>query len=272
LELVKRVGSAVVFLPLFVLLVGRGPRWGFALLVLAVAMVGQWEFYRMVKAAGIEVNRPVALLIGVALLVGFYAPWPWMLSLLLSLGVGGLLLSGWQSVAHSAIPGLGGPGGPALGLLGALYVSWLLGHLLWLRALPHGVQLIFLLVLVTWGSDASAYLTGSILGRHQLCPVVSPKKTVEGALGGLIGAVAAALLAGAWFYEDLPVIHAVAVGALLGILGLFGDLSESALKRSAGVKDTGNLIPGHGGLLDRIDSLLFTSPALYYYAHLLMGE
>ncbi len=266
MELFKRVGSAVVFLPLFVLLVARGPRWGFALLVLAVAVVGQWEFYRMGETVGLDVNRPLALLTGVALLVGFYAPWPWLLPLLLSLGVGGLLASGLSSMAHSNIPGV-----PAVALLGALYVNWLLGHALWLRALPHGVELVFLLVLVTWGSDASAYLVGATLGRRQLCPMVSPKKTVEGAFGGVAGAVVAALFARFWFYTDLSVLHAVAIGALLGIAGLGGDLSESALKRSVGTKDTGSLIPGHGGVLDRIDSLLFTTPALYYYARLTMG-
>jgi phosphatidate cytidylyltransferase len=270
LELVKRIGTAVVFLPLFALLVARGPRWGFALLVLAVAMVGQWEFCRMVATVGLEVNRSAALAFGTALLVGFYleAPWPWLLPLLLSVGVGALLASGIRGVAHSTVPG----GSPALALLGVLYVNWFLGHLIWLRALPHGVELVFLVVLATWGSDALAYAVGNIVGRHPLCPVVSPKKTIEGTVAGLAGAIIAAFLARAWFYPDLSALHAGAIGALLGVVGLLGDLSESALKRGAGVKDTGGVIPGHGGALDRIDSLLFTTPALYYYARLVLGE
>lgn len=271
MELVKRILSAVVFLPLFVLLVARGPRWAFALLVLVVCAVGQWEFYRLVSTTRLEGNRSLALLVGIGLLMGFYAPWPWLLPLFLSLGIAGFLASALSSAGHSALPAQPGPGNAAaLGLFGALYVNWLLGHALWLRALPHGVEWVFLLVFVTWGGDASAYLVGATLGRHRLS-ALSPKKTVEGALGGFAGAVTAALLARVLFYHDLPVPHAAAIGALLGIVGLLGDLSESAMKRTVGVKDTGNLIPGHGGVLDRIDSLLFTTPALYYYARLAMG-
>lgn len=272
MELLKRAGSAAVFLPLFVLLVARGPRWGFALLVLVTAIVAQWEFYRMFRGGGRDLNRSVGLSLGVAVIIGFVAPWPWFLPLALSAGVGLLVGAGLVPDTRSSRSGSKGPAGAALALLGALYVSWLLGHALWLLALPHGVEMVFLLLLVTWGSDASAYLVGATLGRRPLCPTISPKKTVEGTFGGLAGAIAGALLGRAWFYGDLTLVHALTLGVLLGIVGLVGDLSESVMKRACGIKDTGGLIPGHGGVLDRIDSLLFTTPALYYYARLAIGE
>ena len=270
MELLKRVGSAAVFLPLFVLLVARGPRWGFALLVIVIALLAMGEFCRMVRAAGHDVNRPLALCLGAALVIAFVVPWPWFLPLILSAGVGSLLTAG--IVSRSSGPGSNEPVGAALALLGAMYVSWPLGHSLWLLSLSHGVQLVLLLVLITWGSDASAYLVGATLGRRPLCPMISPKKTVEGAFGGLAGAIVAALIGRAWFYGDLALSHALTLGVLLGIFGLLGDLSESVMKRAGGIKDTGGLIPGHGGVLDRIDSLLFTTPALYYYARLGLGE
>ncbi len=272
MELLKRVATAAVFLPLFVLLVAHGPRWGLALLVTVIALVGQWEFCRMVRAGGHDVNQPLALLLGVALIIGFVVRRPWVFPLTLSAGVGFLVAAGLVSRSRSTRSESVGPTGAAFALLSALYVSWLLGHILWLRSLPHGVQLVFLLVLVTWGSDASAYLVGATLGRRPLCPTISPRKTVEGAFGGLAGAIVAAWIGRAWFYADLTLFHALTLGVLLAMLGLLGDLSESGMKRASGVKDTGGLIPGHGGVLDRIDSLLFTTPALYYYARLAIGE
>jgi phosphatidate cytidylyltransferase len=149
---------------------------------------------------------------------------------------------------------------------GIAYVNWLLGYAFWLRDLEAGKEWVLLLVLVTWLGETAAYLVGSVLGRHALAPLVSPKKTVEGAAAQLVVSVVAALIARAWFFPALPLSGAVLVGLMLGVVGQVGDLVESALKRSVGVKDTGRLIPGHGGMLDRIDSLLFNTPVLFYYA------
>src|SRR6266436_2179477 len=162
-------------------------------------------------------------------------------------------------------------GGPArwqrvaVTLLGVCYVNWLLGHAISLRALPDGVHWILLLVWVTWIGETAAYLVGSLAGRHKLAPGISPGKTVEGAIAQLVASVLAALVAGRWLFPGLQLRDAVAVGILLGVLGQVGDLVESALKRSVGVKDAGNVIPGHGGILDRIDGLLFNVPVLFYY-------
>ncbi len=154
----------------------------------------------------------------------------------------------------------------ALVLFGLFYVSLLLGHLPLLHALPQGREWIYLVLLIVMGSDTAAYFVGVSCGKRRLYPSISPKKSLEGSLGGLAGSLAGAALAKIWFFAALGWIDVVLLAFLLGILGPLGDLFESMLKRGCNVKDSGNLIPGHGGLLDRLDSLLFTFPLAYYYA------
>ncbi|HEU0264987.1 MAG TPA: phosphatidate cytidylyltransferase, partial [Geobacterales bacterium] len=157
-------------------------------------------------------------------------------------------------------------GNAALFLLGVCYVPLLLSHLVLLRALSDGVLWIFLMMTVVMSSDTAAYYVGSAIGRHKLYPAVSPNKSVEGAMGGLAGSVVGALIFRTLFFPSLPLGHLLLVALILGLLAQTGDLFESLLKRSFGVKDSGTLIPGHGGVLDRIDSILFAAPAAYYYA------
>jgi len=157
----------------------------------------------------------------------------------------------------------------ALTFTGVVYVAWLAAYLVllkdWIMGGIDGRDLIFLLLLVTWSTDSGAYYVGSAFGKHKLYPKISPKKSVEGALGGLVFAVGMAVACKYWFYHELPLYDAVAIGVILGIVGQVGDLAESMIKRSARVKDSGGLIPGHGGMLDRMDSILLNAPALYYY-------
>jgi phosphatidate cytidylyltransferase len=132
--------------------------------------------------------------------------------------------------------------------------------------------MLILAMVAVYVGDIFALYGGRAFGRHRLAPVISPKKTWEGAIAGLVGSVAGSLLAPLWFARALPVRHAVALGLLLGTVGIAGDLAESLLKRAAEVKDSGSLLPGHGGILDRIDSLLFAAPVLYsYYVLFLAG-
>jgi phosphatidate cytidylyltransferase len=154
-------------------------------------------------------------------------------------------------------------------LTGILYMGWMLGHYVALRQLDHGRELVILAVFTTFACDTSAFFVGRAWGRHHMAPTISPHKTWEGAIGGFVGAVAAALALrsllslGDWLLP-LNYVEAIAVGCLIGIAAQLGDLLESLLKRRAGVKDSGNLIPGHGGVLDRIDSLVFTGVIVYY--------
>lgn len=148
-------------------------------------------------------------------------------------------------------------------LLATLYIGLFIYFYL-LRSLPEGwIWLVFMLV-TTWASDTTAYFIGKRWGKRQLAPTLSPGKTLEGGIGGLLGSVA---LAGgfAFVYSFLPLAHLLLLGLMVGIAGQVGDLVESAFKRQAGVKDSGRLIPGHGGVLDRFDSMLFTAPLVYYY-------
>lgn len=158
-------------------------------------------------------------------------------------------------------------------LTGAVYIGWTFGyHLIQLRKLggstgdPVGSELILFLLVVTWCGDTAAYILGKWLGKHKLAPQISPGKTVEGTIAGLcIGALGGL---GIWFLlleEMLGPVHALGLGILLGIVSQISDLSESIIKRTADVKDSGTLIPGHGGFLDRCDSLIFAAPTLYYY-------
>ena len=156
-------------------------------------------------------------------------------------------------------------------IFGMLYIGFLLGHLLLIRSLPDGIFLVFFVILVTWAGDTGAYYAGVSLGRTALAPRISPKKTIEGLVGGCLLAVVIALVARAWFIPSFTILDALVLGVLLTAAGLMGDLSESMFKRGAGVKDSGGVIPGHGGMLDRLDSLLLTAPTYYYYVTLVKG-
>jgi phosphatidate cytidylyltransferase len=158
----------------------------------------------------------------------------------------------------------------ALLLLGVCYCAWLLGHAIWLRALPGGAGLTFLLLAVTWSGESAAYFVGRAWGRHGLAPRISPAKTLEGAAAQLAVSVVIALI-GARLLE-IAWVHGLGIGCVLGIVGQLGDLAESFLKRNVAAKDAGRIVPGHGGLLDRLDSLLFNVPALYYYLKVFLSH
>ncbi len=151
-------------------------------------------------------------------------------------------------------------------ILGLVYLPFLLGHLIPLRLLSDGQQWIFLTLIAIMGCDTCAYFIGSKIGKHKLYPAVSPNKSIEGAVGGLVGSVLGVLLAKISFLPVIGIFEVVLIGLLLGVMGQLGDLFESLLKRACQVKDSGSMIPGHGGILDRLDSLLFAFPIIYYIA------
>lgn len=149
--------------------------------------------------------------------------------------------------------------------LGIAYIALPFSYFAIISGLEDGRWWILFLFAVIWANDTFAYVTGKKLGRHKLCPAVSPKKTVEGAIGGLAGGVASALLFNHFFGMGAPWAEITVFSIFVGLVGMVGDLAESVLKRSAGVKDSGTIVPGHGGILDRTDSLIFAVPVLYYY-------
>lgn len=153
-----------------------------------------------------------------------------------------------------------------------LYVPFLLAHLVMLRLLPDGSSWLLLIMLIVMTNDSAAYYIGSAIGKHRLYPAVSPKKSIEGALGGLLGSLGGTLLAKFTFFSSLSYVDALLAALLVGITGQLGDLFESLLKRSFGVKDSGTLLPGHGGVLDRLDSIILAAPVTYYFAIYLFGR
>ncbi len=155
---------------------------------------------------------------------------------------------------------------------GVVLTGFTLAHFLLLTDLPAWRAWIFTILIVIYMGDGAAYFAGTYLGKHKLAERLSPKKTWEGALGGLLGSVAAMLLCSLVFFSALTTAQAVLAAVILAVSGQLGDLVESLIKRSCNVKDSGNILPGHGGILDRIDSVLFAFPAGYYLAFFLAGD
>ena len=153
----------------------------------------------------------------------------------------------------------------AFALLAFLYIPFLLMHIVLLRQTTFGVQWLFVIMLIVMTNDSAAYYTGGAFGKNRLYPLVSPKKSVEGAVGGLFGSLIGTMLAKFTFFPQLTFADAIITALVIGMVGQAGDLFESLLKRSFGVKDSGRIIPGHGGVLDRMDSILFAAPITYYY-------
>lgn len=258
----RRVYPALVFVPLFYGLVRYGPPAALFGLVTAAASLALVEFYRL-HFRGEQAALETGLGVGLLTLLLISVQWPALLSIptvciiVVALALTSRLRSS-RALKDSLVDS-------AVVAFGVLYVGLTLGTLLMTRALPEGEFLIFFVFLVTWAGDAGAYYAGMSLGRRKLAPVISPNKTVEGLVGGLLLAITVAFLARTWFLPSFSAADCLVTGLLLTAAGVLGDLTESALKRSAGVKDSGGIIPAHGGMLDRLDSLLFAAPAFYYY-------
>jgi phosphatidate cytidylyltransferase len=262
-NLARRVGTALVALPALLAAFFLGPpALGVAVVALA-AGIGLFEFFGLMRAREVRPMRRTGLLLAAAMFLDVaYPAWYgapfWPLAALLLLIV---------TLRRGADPAETVPAAAAT-LLGATYLGALGGTIAALRILnpvADGAWRIVLLLAIIMVGDALAFFVGHALGRRRLAPRISPGKTVEGAIGGLLGGVAGALAVRALGLPQLPLVHAVGLGAGVAVMGIVGDLEESLLKRWAGVKDSGALFPGHGGMLDRMDSLLFGAPVLYYY-------
>ena len=262
----KRVLTALILGPLVWALLRFAPAWAFSLTVALVIARGVWEAYGILAARGARPLRWLGLACALTVAATFDASTSSDFSLGMSLTFGTIAI---------AITAMGARDKPAdmldaiqATLLPVLLVGLTLAHLIGLRSIGDevGRDLVFLLFLCVMLADTAAYYVGSAIGRRKMAPRLSPKKSWEGAIAAIVVSIGAAWLARAWFYPELPLKHALIVGALLGPAGILGDLVESVLKRAAGVKDSGRLLPGHGGLLDRTDSLLFATPVLYYYS------
>jgi phosphatidate cytidylyltransferase len=260
-----RIIIAVVLLPILYIIIRHAPPLGFFLLVAGGILIGQYEFYRIYYPQNHFPRIIAGLILGFLLVLGFY---PGVFSPILGAPFAIFTLIIFSAMffslftVHEIKTVLTDS---AVMILGVVYVSLLLSYLLLLRDFPGGEFLILFILGITWLGDAGAYYVGSMIGRHALAPRISPKKTIEGAVGGLAVSVIGSVAAKFWFLPALTLADALRLGLLLGVAGQFGDLVESMWKRSGGVKDSGGLIPAHGGLLDKMDSLIFAAPVFYYY-------
>jgi phosphatidate cytidylyltransferase len=258
----KRVASAAILIPIVGAAVYLGRLW-LCVLVLLVGLAATFEYLHMLKTHGQAVSYVWGGALAAVLILD--GQWPqigglsWGLALLPMLALVSKVFTGNSS---------GSLNGWALTVAGAVYVGWPVSHVLRLRQLDDGLYWLIIALLCTWICDTAAYAAGKLWGQHKFFPAISPKKTREGAIGGLLGGLLAAVGLARWL-----VGLGVGWGLLLGLLivgaATFGDLAESVIKRQVGVKDSGHLIPGHGGMLDRIDSLLFVVPVVYYFASII---
>ncbi|MGD8396633.1 MAG: phosphatidate cytidylyltransferase [Candidatus Eiseniibacteriota bacterium] len=260
----QRLATALVLLPALWLLIKRAPGWAFFVFTLGMITVGCWEVYRMLQARGQRPFQWLGLLAACLLLWSSVAVRPAFeagLALVALTFLAFVLAMATRPGPEQMLEAVSST------LFPVLLVGLPLGYLTALRYMPgeDGPDLLMLLFICVAAADTCAYYVGKSLGRRPLAPRLSPKKTWEGAVAGLAGSVAAAWVAQAWFYQRLGLRHALLLGLILGAAGILGDLAESVVKRASGVKDASGLLPGHGGVIDRTDSLLFSGPILYYY-------
>jgi phosphatidate cytidylyltransferase len=269
-----RVITAAVLLPILIVSI-IFPKLAIVFVILTgAAMLGALiEFWLLAHKQKIRADAAAGLLSAVALFTVFYFTRPGQLPDLLMIQVILILLTIGSLVAAML---RGAPfdrmiTSAGVTVLSVMYIVLLGGHMIALRvgfAPQLSKHLLAFFFLVIMGSDAAAYYGGRAFGKHKLAPGISPGKTWEGAVAGMLASLLLAVAAHYWFFLDLPTKFALALAALMNVIGVIGDLTESALKRSAGAKDTAKILPGHGGVLDRIDSLLFNAPVIYYFARL----
>jgi phosphatidate cytidylyltransferase len=266
-NLSRRIVTAAAGVPVLLVAAWLG-RFVFLAVVNLMILAGLWEFYRMMEAKGARPYKGIGILSGLALSwyvffrSGVYSNLFLTLVLLLIMLLELSRRNPVRAVFHISST-----------IFGVLYVSWLGSHLILLRELPElrgmdyfvGFKCVVLTLILVWTLDTSAYFVGNAFGRRPLLERVSPSKTIEGAVGGLVAAVIVAVVSKYTFAGFLGLHEAVAVGVIASIFGQMGDLVESLIKRDVMIKDTSAALPGHGGILDRFDSLLFAAPLVYYF-------
>jgi phosphatidate cytidylyltransferase len=253
----QRIVVGLLALPLVLLPIWLGGIW-IALLFVALAIGAGREFYRMVQQGGYHPSRILGMVWLVAILAAYYQPQMIPLSLVIMAGLIVTLVEAMREKQEPMHTWMATS-------MGALYLGTMLGQSLALRLLPDGLWWMLFGLAVTWANDSAAYFTGVTVGRHKLWPRLSPKKTWEGTIAGWVAAALAGMIMVS--ITPLAATHSLwfglVVGLFCGLLALLGDLAVSTLKRQVGVKDSGQFLPGHGGVLDRLDSLLFVMPFIY---------
>lgn len=260
-----RVFTAVFFAPVMLIICGLGNPVHLFILVLLLCFVSIIELNDILLKRDVEINSILTTVGALFIpLVLYFVP-------SLSLYIFIILLFLTMGIYLLQRGGSGYITGGAVSLFAIFYIGWLLGHLILIRKLDKGNYLLVILLLIVWSVDVSAYLIGSLIGKHRIFPNISPNKTLEGTIAGTLCGIAATV---GLFYlfvpgESLNLIFLIIIGLFTTLFATFGDLVESAIKRDAGVKDSGDFLPGHGGILDRFDSMMFAAPVFYYLTKLL---
>ncbi len=253
--------TALIAAPIAIWIIGWSHEYVFDGAIALVAILAMYEFLDLGRHKGYVIPIWLCIAIMLVIMAAFIIE-----DLSVELGMFAALLIIPASYVVTQKPLEDSLPSSAIAVLGTTYVGMLGGSLIRLRNdFPDGWKLVFFLLLVVWLGDSGAYYVGRAFGKHKLSPRISPKKTIEGLLGGIATSVIAAVVIHFTFFKEFPLVHAVIAGVILSIAGVIGDLAESMWKRSADVKDSGTLLPGHGGMLDRFDSILFTAPILYCY-------
>ena len=257
--LLKRIISSAVLIAIIFAVIFSKALCGLTVVLFIIA--GLYEYFTMLEKKGISIYKYFGIGMGViiplSIMFQFEPTKNWEL-LFIVLALLFLILMQFKRRNNSGVIV-----DISTTLFGILYVSWFFSFVIKIRYMDGGLGFLAALLLITKLGDIGAYIVGRSFGRHLLIPRISPNKTIEGALGSLIFSLIGAMISRAFL--DFGYLHLILIGAGLSILGQLGDLSESLLKRDCGVKDSGNLIPGMGGMLDEIDSLLFTAPVFYFY-------
>jgi phosphatidate cytidylyltransferase len=264
----KKTWTALVIIPPVVFLIVVGPPAALMALVLLATFFGLWEYFRLALPHAQKKEWVVGTVLG--LILSFLMAqgdvkvlFPFFVLLLLLLS---LLFMATSRTFTLTLSNLG------ITLFGILFIGFLLSHVSLVRNMANGRWWVLFLIVTVWAGDIFAYLVGSLFGTHKLYPKISPNKTYEGLAGAVLGSILVALAFSALFLPHLKKGVSVLLAIGIGVLGQVGDFTESMLKRSAQVKDSGSLIPGHGGMLDRMDSFLFSAPFLYYSLVYLLKE
>lgn len=269
----KRILTAIVALPILLYTVwSQSPYYFVALTVIAIILALS-EFYSLASKAGCRPASVAGYIAGLVVSASFVFDEPsFTVAAVAGLTITALAAAMLQTdeIKQSLLS-------VSATVFGVVYVALLAGCLIGVRMIadeprpgnPHiAAKLLTTFFAIVMLTDTGAYYTGRSIGRHKLAPRISPGKTIEGAVGGFVMAVVTGVLCKLLFFGEIPISHALLLGAVIGAIGQIGDLAESMLKRAAGVKDSGAILPGHGGMLDRVDSLLFCAPVLYYYSRL----
>jgi phosphatidate cytidylyltransferase len=260
--LAARLLTAAVAIPLVLAILIYGGNLGFFLLVLSVVGLSLYEYFSFIYPQKINIQIVAHTILGILLPVAFYFGYPDLvvpavaLIIIFTTAFALFRVTDPQKKAENLFTRL----------FGIFYVAFLLSYLIVLRKLPHGIEWVVLALAVNFGTDAGGYFAGRFFGKHPLYPVISPKKTVEGAIGGVAFCILLMIAVKYVFFDVLSWRDVLILGLVCSVLAILGDMAESLIKRGFKVKDAGGLLPGHGGFLDRIDSFVFSAPFIYYYA------